>query len=91
MTISVRKRAFYAIAIAVLNFFGFLALTVNVNGVYIWPTILIPLVAGIYLLSLRCPSCGNRIYKRKVRIIGEGFTYWGGFIPKQCSHCEKML
>ncbi len=89
--VSTRKRAFYAIALAALNFFGFLILTINVNGAFIWPTILVPVGAGLYLLTLRCPSCGNRIYKRKAKLFGEEFTYWGGLLPRRCSHCSTEL
>lgn len=87
--VSLRKRAYYTIAIAAINFLGFLMLTVTISQIFIWPTILVPFGAGLYLLSLRCPKCGNRIYKRKVRIFGEEFIYWGGiFVPKRCSHCN---
>jgi hypothetical protein len=88
---SPRKRAFFAIAVAFINFFGFLILTMNINGIFILPAILVPVGAGLYLLSLRCPNCGNRIYKRKVKLFGEEFTYWGGFIPTRCAHCEHEL
>jgi len=89
--ISQRKRVLLAIGFAVINFFGFLAFTINVSNSFIWPTILIPVGAGIYLLSLRCPNCGAPIYKRRVKLLGEEFTYWGGFIPKKCSQCGKEL
>jgi hypothetical protein len=89
---SPRKRAFYAIAIAVMNFFGFLILTLYAHSAFIWPTILVPVAVGLYLLSLRCPNCGNRIFKRKVKIFGEEFTYWGGFsVPRSCSRCNADL
>jgi len=88
---SQRKRAFLAIGFAVINFLGFLAFTINVSNCFIWPTILIPVGAGIYLLSLRCANCGNPIYRRRVRFLGQEFRYWGGFVPKKCSQCGKEL
>src|SRR5215471_19572560 len=88
---SARKRAFYVIALAIMNFLGFMILTTNVHGIFFVPTILVPIGAGLYLLSLRCPNCGNRIYKRKVRVFGETFTYWGGFVPRRCATCDFTL
>ena len=88
---SQRKRALITIGFAVINSLGFMAFTISVSPSFIWPTLLIPVGAGIYLLSLRCPDCGSRIYKRKVKLFGEEFTYWGGFVPKKCSHCGKEL
>jgi len=57
----VRMYAFYGIVFAVINFFGFLLLTINVNGIFIWFTVAAPLFTGVFLLSLRCPYCKTRI------------------------------
>jgi hypothetical protein len=87
----VRKKAIYAIAIGFLNFVGFMILAKNVDEAFLFAAILVAAMAGLYSLTLRCPNCGNRIYKRKVRLFGEEFTYWGGFVPKRCSHCGEEL
>jgi type IV secretory pathway VirB3-like protein len=92
MKSSLRKKAFYGIVLAIINFFGFMGLATSFNNNFIYPAILIPAAAGFYLLSLRCPSCGTRIYKRKAQVLGESFTYWGGMvIPKHCSQCNREL
>jgi hypothetical protein len=88
---SLRRRAFYALFLAATNFLGFLILTVNVNQAFIWPTILIPAGAGLYLVSLRCPRCGTPIYKKKTRVAGIELTYWGGWIPRRCSSCGTEI
>jgi hypothetical protein len=89
--VSLRKRAIVAICLAGVNFLGFLALTTTIDARFIWPTILIPLMGGAYLLSLRCPKCGTPIYKRKATVFGETFSYWGGFVPRRCSRCGDEL
>lgn len=88
---SPRKKALYAIALGAINFFGFIILTTTVSQYFIIPTIGVPLICGIFLLSIRCEACGHLIYKRKTRIFGEDITYWGGVIPKKCPACGKDL
>jgi hypothetical protein len=87
----IRKQAFVALFLAGINFIGFLALSTTISSAFIWPAILIPVGIGLFLLSLRCPHCGHRYYKRKTKLFGVEFTYWGGFIPKYCSHCGKEV
>jgi len=88
---SQRRRALLTIGFAVIHFFGFLTSTFTVSNSF-WPTILIPVGAGIYLFSLRCPNCGAPIYKRRAKLLGVDLTYWGGlFLPTKCSQCAKEL
>jgi len=91
-TISLRKRAFIAIAFAVMNFFGGMGLAEFVDPRFVWFAILVPVGAGLYLLTLRCPQCGTPMGKRTGRIFDIEFTYWGGFtIPKDCSKCGRRF
>jgi hypothetical protein len=78
----VRKYAIVAIAIAAMNFVGFLTLATYVREQFIWPTIVIPGAIGIYLLLLRCPNCKTPIFKKKLRLFDEEFTFWGGITSK---------
>ena len=84
---SVRKKALYAIAIATLNFFGFMILATSVSNFFAIFAVGVPIICGIFLISLRCPVCGQLVYKRKTRLFGQEITYWGGFLPKRCSKC----
>lgn len=88
---SVRKKAIYVIAFTLISFICFSPLVEMYNGKFFLLIFVIPVFSGLYLLTLRCPKCGNRIYKRKSVIFGEKFTYWGGFVPKRCSHCNHEL
>jgi hypothetical protein len=40
---------------------------------------------------LRCPVCGQHIYKRKVQIWGMEFSFWGGLPPDRCANCDSPL
>lgn len=89
---SLRKKSLVAIIFAAINFMGSLSLAINVDKRFIWIAIILPIGAGIYLLTLRCEQCGAPIYKQKGKILGIDITYWGGYtIPKNCSHCGAKL
>ena len=88
---SVRKKAFLAIVLCGINFLGFLMLAVNVNQVFIIPAVLISAILAVYLMLLRCPHCGNLIIKKRTKIMGAEFSYWGGAIPRRCSNCGQDL
>lgn len=89
---SVRKRAFLTIGLCVMNFFGTALIFYWAAPGFVWLALGWPVAAGTYLLTLRCPRCGARIYKRRVKLCGMDFTYWGGpTIPKTCSRCGTDL
>jgi rRNA maturation protein Nop10 len=85
---SLRQKAFLAIFWAFICFLTGLGLTLYVDQRFVLLAILLPAFAGIYTLTLRCKNCGEPMFKRKARIFGIRFGYWGGFtIPKECSRC----
>jgi predicted MFS family arabinose efflux permease len=89
---SIRKRAFVAIALGIMNFFGGVAGGSILDRRLWWIAGVAPVAAGLYLLTLRCRVCGTPIYKRRVKLLGMEFTYWGGFtIPQNCSNCGSSL
>lgn len=91
-SMSVRKRAIIALSLGLMNAIGFLWWGVLADSRLVWGAVVAIVVTGIYGLSLRCPKCGTPIAKRKVRVLGETFTYWGGFwVPRECSRCGAPL
>jgi uncharacterized membrane protein YfcA len=90
--VSLRTRAFVAIVLVLASFLGSLGLTLYVDQEFVWLLLIITIVGGIYTLTLRCPICGNPMYKRRIQIWNMEFTYWGGFrIPKNCSRCKAKF
>ncbi len=88
----VRKKALFALALTLINMFGLLIMVIQFDNMFLLPLFGVMVIGGVYLLSLRCPHCSERIYKRKTRIQGIEVTYWGGFlIPVRCSRCGKDL
>lgn len=89
---SPRKRALIAMALGVMNMVGLLSFRVRSrNDVFVWAAAGVGVLVGVYTATLRCAACGTRMYKRKTRILGEEFTYWGGLLPKRCSNCDTSL
>ena len=89
---AIRGKAFTALAFALINFFGSLVLTINVDQRFMWPTILLPVAAGLYLLSLLCERCGTSICKGQIDFAGIEITTWGWiWVPKSCSNCGKRF
>jgi len=88
LNMTLRQKAFLAIIFAVINFIGSISLALYVNQRFVWLVFILPAVAGIYSLTLRCENCGTPMYKRRIKIWDMEFTYWGGIrIPRNCSHC----
>ena len=88
---NLRRKALYAMAIGLMNFFGFSLLAAYVDQGWLVAAIAIPVAAGIYLVTLRCPNCGRPIFKRRGQVAGVEVDYWGGWIPKTCSGCDELL
>jgi hypothetical protein len=105
MNISVRKRVIYALFIAITNFIGFVIgfvflpkdiesiyLPDNYILIYFVSVILTQVCSILYIFSLRCPNCGNRIFKRRIKIFGNNFIYFGGInLPTYCNQCNYKL
>lgn len=87
---STRQKAAIALLFAFANFFGGLFLATYVDKRFIWSALVLPTVAGFYLLTLRCRNCGERVFKRKIKILGAEVTYWGGFL-RNCSRCWTKI
>jgi hypothetical protein len=89
---SLRKRAFIALALGMMNFVGGVVLGSMLDHRFWWIAGVSPVAAGLYLLTLRCDRCRTPMYKRRVKLLGMDFTYWGGFtIPRKCSNCGNAF
>ena len=45
------------------------------------------IVAGVWVMSLRCERCGYPVYQKKVSIAGAEFTFWVGRPSRRCAKC----
>ena len=85
---SVRRRAAIWQVAQVIGFLGSGALVADTHP----RLMVVPLawVAGIWLhlRTLRCPNCGNPVYRRLTRMFGVTWTYFSAAFPRrQCSRC----
>ena len=46
---------------------------------------------GIYLLSLKCPNCGNPVLRNKIKIFGIEIIMWTPWIASECEKCKNKL
>jgi ribosomal protein L37E len=89
---SVREKAFWANLIFVLGFVVAVIAFISIDRrlAFLWPIFGIGVM--IYMLLLRCPRCGQWIYKRQTKILGLEFTYYGGNpVPRRCARCGQDL
>jgi len=47
----------------------------------------VTIVAGVWLMSLRCERCGYPVYQKKVSIAGAEFSFWVGRASRRCATC----
>lgn len=88
---SSRKRAILAMAVGLMNVVGLTAIASLWARWVLLLAAMVALAVGVYLLSLKCARCGTRMYKRRMRFLGEEFVFWGGVLPKRCSECGAKL
>jgi hypothetical protein len=89
---SVRKKAFFANAIFLMNAIGGFVAGVMIDFRLTAYVLVVALIFGIYQLTLRCPRCGQWIYKRRAKFLDMDFTYYGGNpVPRYCARCGQDL
>jgi hypothetical protein len=86
--IATRKRLIVLTFVALINGVGGALAGVTDHPVMMVSGLGVALTCGALSLALRCPQCGQAAEKRKMRLFGEEWTYWGGFTwPRRCSNC----
>lgn len=87
----VRARAMAAFAVAIASFVAFVVANEVVGLPKPWLLLGPAFIAGIYLSTLRCPEYRRHIFLKTVQVGDSELTYWGGWIPRECSRCGKDL
>ena len=90
LDMGIRKKAFCVWVILLTNVIGCFIAGILIDfriWLYLTPTIMI--AGSIYMKRfLRCPRCGESIYKRRIKFWGMDFTYYGGWpVPRRCAWC----
>jgi hypothetical protein len=86
----VRKKALVLVFLMVTNLVGGLGLALAVDARLIWIAVILPALFGLLLATLRCPRCGEAVFRRKAVVrAGESTLSFG--IPGACSKCGVEL
>lgn len=85
---SVRKKTVILTFLVLINAVGSGALTVYIDQRFIWPAIVLPVLFGLFLVTLRCNRCGKLVYKNNAKLQGLTFRHSGWpVLPGKCAQC----
>lgn len=48
-------------------------------------------LAWFMVHGARCPHCGESVYRRRLRLFGETWTYWHSWPQRICSSCNREI
>ena len=86
---SVREKAICAWLFLVASFLGTAMFDVQF---FLYGEPFLMIGAAIDINTLRCPNCGQSIYKRRKKFLGAEFIFYGGSpIPRHCVWCGQDL
>jgi len=89
---SVRKKAFCASSFLYVSFLVALVAGMFDFRFFLYVAPIVTLGSAIYMRTLRCPNCGQWIYKRRLKLRGSYFAYYGGNpAPRHCAWCGEDL
>jgi hypothetical protein len=86
---AVRKKAIELTASAFLSFVAGSVGAITIHSAFFVAAAAGPVICGLLLKRLRCPRCGNPIYRNEVHLFGVTWEYWGSFNPMPPSRCWK--
>jgi len=67
-------------------------LTIIFSKLFVIILVLIFLILGFFITSLKCPKCGRPVYLKGIRNSQKpGDQYWSPFIAKKCIQCGTDL
>ena len=87
-----RKKAFWSLAIFAVGLVASMLAFFSIDPRLwiLWPIFAIGVM--IYRHFLRCPRCGQSIYKRRKIFLGLEYTYYGvNLVPRRCGCCGQDL
>ena len=89
----VRQKWLVLFVIMILNIIGgFILFYMTDRGVWLFVGMAFVMAAAVCVMQLRCPRCHNPVFRRRKRIGGMVWTYWGGPLPPaNCGICDWNL
>lgn len=68
-----------------------LLLTLYLHQLFVILLVALQAVVGIWMMRLRCRSCGHPIHMHYLNIFGRAFPYWAPWLPKRCPRCAAEV
>ena len=65
--------------------------TVEISELFLIPLLLLALVLGLWINTMKCPKCGKPVTYNPIKIFGVNIYFWTPWIPKKCSKCGHEL
>lgn len=88
--VPIKKKLIILLGLATVNFMGGLIAALEIDQGFAVVAFGVPILCGLLILTMKCPRCGYRVWKREQRAFGVTWTIWGGFtIPDSCASCGR--
>jgi hypothetical protein len=85
--VGIRSKIRFSYFLLFINAVGCIALSELVSRWFIVFLVLTAVSIGIYLIIVRCPTCGKPVLYNPVRFLGVNAWIWTSWVPRRCTRC----
>ena len=89
--IGVRSKCRFALLVFVSNEMFFIFLSIYISQVFIILALIVLIVCGFYIITLKCPVCGKPVLYNPVNNLGIKMHAYTVTIPENCTQCGMQL
>ena len=86
-----RNRVRLTTLLFVANGLALLLGALMISQFFLIALLVLLVICGGYVLSLRCPNCGNRVIYNPVDFLGVKMWMYTPWVPERCSQCTYPL
>jgi hypothetical protein len=89
--VGIRSKIRFSYFLLFINALGCIALTELVSQWFIVLLFLIAGSIGIYLIRVKCPTCGKPVLYNPIHLLGVTAWIWTSWVPRRCTRCGTPL
>jgi hypothetical protein len=86
-----RNRVRLAMLLFISNGLALLLAAGAISELFLVAILVLLAICGWYVLSLRCPHCGNPVVHNPTNFLGVRMWMYTPWVPDQCSRCSNPL